>query len=337
MKLILLIIFSISTLNFSSYGQDSELAYRVIVPEVAEERIEREIESYYHHEDDVKALSSLIENYNDSWIRYINENVNEIYEYIVPNSEIVTSIESFQRGNYTEELLGISIEKIEINKTQATLDVQESIRKDYLSKYVFKKYFRQYKAVYDSGEWKLLSYKKLDHIPLESSGNTIKLYFHNDREVISLIRHNDWIVYSNENDMIQTVNTINGNESRIGNEHSVLVSMNCNEVTLYNSVTNELRRIDLHTLNEEKIDFSIRDRENSIGYIVNFTSIYEVGLKSGESKLLYSRMPSGVDMYGTKFEHPWLYFEVISEEGLSKNRVNVDTLQYEHISTERLD
>ena len=56
------------------------------------------------------------------------------------------------------------------------------------------------------------------------------------------------------------------------------------------------------------------------------------GNKDGSDLIkLYSREPSGTEMRVTSVDHDWVYFEVISEDGISVNRIKKDGSRFEHI------
>ena len=66
-------------------------------------------------------------------------------------------------------------------------------------------------------------------------------------------------------------------------------------------------------------------------YFCSFTGIYKCN-KDGKSIVkIYSRPASGVDMHITSIDQKWIYFEVVSEDGISVNKVKKDGSSYTHM------
>lgn len=74
-----------------------------------------------------EAISGLIQDFNDAWILYINENDLRVFEYLVPGEPAYVSVNTFNKEGLKERFVLLDIGLIKVNGDRAQVNVYEEI------------------------------------------------------------------------------------------------------------------------------------------------------------------------------------------------------------------
>lgn len=112
------------------------------------------------YKDEYSKLKDLILNFDEAWIEYVNNDSDNIFNYVVPNSTVEDNIRNFNKKDLKEDFLKIDVKDISINKNTARIRVYEKLKKDKKGTIEIKEYNWIYEAQKVNGKWLILSYTK---------------------------------------------------------------------------------------------------------------------------------------------------------------------------------
>ncbi len=118
-------------------------------------------------------LKDLIINFDNAWIEYVNDGSQNIYNYIVPGSEVDKDINNFNRNGTKEEFLDIEVKDIEIEDNNAYIKVYEKIKKIENDKETIKEYNWIYHCPNIDEEWLVSDYTKDNSMDIAETSNEI--------------------------------------------------------------------------------------------------------------------------------------------------------------------
>jgi hypothetical protein len=109
--------------------------------------------------DEAYEVEKAIIAFNNAWIKYVNDNNQDFFNYVVKNSTAYNNAKNFDKTNLKEEFLTMDISNIVVNGNVATARVYEEIRKDRSGEISISKYNWLYDLVKKDGKWLVNGYK----------------------------------------------------------------------------------------------------------------------------------------------------------------------------------
>lgn len=109
-------------------------------------------------QDDSFLLEKLIYDFDNSWIEYVNNDITNIYNYIVPGSQVESYISSFSNTGVMEEFLAIEVKDAKVIDTDAYVKAYEKIKKTKNGKETIKEYNWIYHCKKVNGQWLVYNY-----------------------------------------------------------------------------------------------------------------------------------------------------------------------------------
>ena len=110
--------------------------------------------------DNTKILEELIKDFDNAWLGYVNFNSQEIWQYILPGSNIEDSIKSFDSVGIKEEFLDITVKDIKIEGDKAYIRVFEKLSKIKDGTETIRDYNWVYEALKMNDRWLLTDFTK---------------------------------------------------------------------------------------------------------------------------------------------------------------------------------
>lgn len=110
--------------------------------------------------EDEAAVKLAIENFNDAWIKFVNENDQSIYSYVVVNGVAYNNAKKFDKVGLSEKFLVMNVNQVTVNGNKATAKVREEIEKTQNNEVTIAKYNWIYDLIKKDGKWLVNGYKK---------------------------------------------------------------------------------------------------------------------------------------------------------------------------------
>lgn len=145
--------------------------FNIDIPKTSKKNNEENRSKTSQSNDEHSQLEDLILDFDNSWIEYVNNNSEGIFNYIVPNSKVEDNILNFNRKDLNEEFLKIDVKEISINKNIAKIKVYEKLKKDKNGLIEIKEYNWIYEAQKVQGKWLLSNYTKDKNVSLSDDGD----------------------------------------------------------------------------------------------------------------------------------------------------------------------
>lgn len=158
--LILMVAVGVYFLNTALFNDEEIVQEDVENVGVIEEEPTMETNSSTEVPTDQEALKQLIKDFNDAWIEFINHDNTQIFQYIVPGSEVEENILNFNKQGLKEEFLVMQVGDIEIVGDKAYIKVYEEIKQIRGGTSTVKRYNWIYEADKSSGIWLIRNYTK---------------------------------------------------------------------------------------------------------------------------------------------------------------------------------
>lgn len=102
---------------------DDKLNNKVDDPNLVEKELVNQLS------DEEKAVKEAIVNFNNSWLSYINDDDNSIYDYLLPNGKAYKIIKNFKKGNMKQKFNVMDVQEVSIDGSEANVNVHEEIVK----------------------------------------------------------------------------------------------------------------------------------------------------------------------------------------------------------------
>jgi len=126
------------TMGYGLYGEQSgyiDEEDTATKPEGSETVEEGDEDSEVSEEADLEqqekeAVKVTIYDFNNSWIEYVNENDQEVFDYVVKGGKAESNARKFNRKNLVEEFLEMTVNEVYVNGDEATVNVYEKIKKE---------------------------------------------------------------------------------------------------------------------------------------------------------------------------------------------------------------
>ena len=109
--------------------------------------------------DEAYEVEKAIIAFNNAWIKYVNDDNQDFFNYVVKNSVAYNNAKNFDRTNLKEEFITMDISGVVVNGNVATAKVYEEIKKDRLGEISISKYNWLYDLVKKDGKWLINGYK----------------------------------------------------------------------------------------------------------------------------------------------------------------------------------
>lgn len=113
-------------------------------------------------EQDEIAISKLIQDFNQAWIRYVNSGDKGVLEYLSPGSVAYQRVSSAASGNLKQELLELKLSNVKAEGDRGSIRAYEKFRKEEGSQTTLVEYTWRYDVVRLNGLWKIENYTKLE-------------------------------------------------------------------------------------------------------------------------------------------------------------------------------
>lgn len=112
------------------------------------------------NEDEEAAVRQAIENFNDAWIKFVNENDQSFFDYVTTSGVAYKNAKNFDSTGLKEEFLVMQVNQVTVNGSTATAKVREEIEKTKDGDVSIAKYNWLYNLVKKDGQWLVDGYKK---------------------------------------------------------------------------------------------------------------------------------------------------------------------------------
>lgn len=224
---------------------------------------------------------------------------------------------------------------IHFEENRALINTYESLRKDFPDKEMT---FVEYNWIYEAkniepSKWVLTNCRK---------NKTTKpdLSDFQDLVVINDLEYwlGDNVYFANPNDQNRIYQTSlkNGTMNKLTNESAVIIDLYQDSLYFINkSSKNAINELDRKSLKVKLLEskFTV----SGWVYFYNYINIYKVKTDGTAFLKIYSRRESGSEIKIVQIKDGWVYFNVWSEDGLSKNRIKTDGTQEEYLGQEHFD
>lgn len=111
-------------------------------------------------EDDQVTIENLMYDFNSSWVDYVNNGDEKVFDFVVKDEGAYKNMKSVNPKGLTEEFLQLDIKYVDIDGSNAVAGVHEKIKKIKNGKETVVEYDWIYSLKKDDGSWKIVSYKK---------------------------------------------------------------------------------------------------------------------------------------------------------------------------------
>jgi hypothetical protein len=283
--------------------------------------------------EDVWQLKSLIEHYNDAWVKYANDGDKAVFGYILAGSELFEQAESFRNDGYTRELLLRSVEAIDFATTGNTAYVKvfERLKKSSDTGREFIEYDWVYEAVYFDGRWQLSRCTLRDDIANR---------WLTDNKVIQ-VNKNEYLVgntifYTNpwDADRPYKMSSLGNGIVKLSDYSAAMIlpaagGAGC---LVINKSNKDVASLNSDGKSEFYTKIWTKYGDDGWDYFCNRQNIYKARKDRSEYILILSREVSGMGMRIKAVRDGWVYFRVSSEDGVAARRVRTDGSEAENLA-----
>lgn len=290
----------------------------------------------YSRYEDVWQLKSLIEHYNDAWVKYANDGDKAVFAHLLPGSELFEQADFFRSDGYKRELLSQAVEAIEFaaNERIANAKVRERLIKSAGSGRELVEYDWVYEAVYSEGQWRLSRCSLREDIPNR---------WLTDNKVIQINKNEylagNTIFYTNPWDADRPYKISTSGRGMVKlSDYSVamiLPAVGGAGCLVLNKNNKDVVNLNCDGKDESYTKIWTKAGEDGWDYFCNRQNIYKVRKDRGEYKLIFSRVMSGMSMRIKEVREGWVYFRVGSEDGIAVRRVSTDGIETESLALYR--